>query len=45
MPVFGYEPAIIYMGIIISGSAILFLAVFVMTARGSANDSAEEKAG
>ena len=45
MPVFGYAQAIMYMGIIISGSAILFLAVFVMTARGSANDSAEEKAG
>ena len=45
MPVFGYEQAIMYMGIIISGSGILFLAVFVMTARGSANDSAEEKAG
>ena len=43
--VFGYEQAIMYMGIIISGSAILFLAVFVMTARGSPIDSAEEKAG
>ena len=33
--VFGYEQAIMFMGIIISGSAILFLAVFAMTARGS----------
>jgi hypothetical protein len=34
-----------YIGIFISGAAILFLAGFVMTARGSTNDSAEEKAG
>ena len=30
--IFGYEQAIMFMGIIISGSAILFLAVFAMTA-------------
>jgi len=40
--VFGYEQAIMYMGIIISGSAIMFLAVFALTAR-SAN--AVEPAG
>lgn len=40
--VFGYQQAIMYMGIIISGSAILFLAVFAMTARSAA---AAEPAG
>lgn len=43
--VFGYEQAIMYMGIIISGSAVLFLAVFVMSARGNAAGSAEDKTG
>lgn len=31
--VFGYEQAIMYMGIIISGSAVVFLVVFALTAR------------
>ena len=43
--IFGYEQAIMYMGLIISGSAILFLAVFVLTARGSADGPAEGKSG
>jgi len=43
--IFGYEQAIMYMGLIISGSAVLFLVVFVLTARGSADGPAEGKSG
>ena len=43
--VFGYEKAIMYMGMIISGSAVLFLAVFAMSGRGSGAAPAEEKSG
>ena len=43
--IFGYEQAIMYMGLIISGSAVLFLVVFVLTSRGSADGPAEGKSG
>ena len=37
--VYGYEQAIMFMGIIISGSAIVFLGVFALTPKASAVDS------